>query len=112
MRRSQNAHNAKFTGIAHLPQSPGPEGLPRRRHNTSERYYRNLMYIELRTSDTLHKKPCGIGTGESKRKADPLVLEGDEVRIGLTMCGLYSRGRLVHILQKDCLCMLGSYFWA
>jgi hypothetical protein len=70
------------------------------------------MYIEPRTSDTLHKKPCGIGTGESKRKADPLVLEGDEGRIGLTMCGLYSRGRLVHILQKDCLCMLGSYFWA
>ena len=57
-----------------------------RGRNRAARYYQSLMYIEPRTFDTLHKKPCGIGTGESKRKADPLVLEGDEVRIGLTMC--------------------------
>jgi hypothetical protein len=29
----------------------------------SERYYRSLMYIGLRTSDTLHKKPYRIGSG-------------------------------------------------
>jgi hypothetical protein len=32
-------------------------------HNTSERYYRNLMYIGLRISDTLQKKACRIGPG-------------------------------------------------
>jgi hypothetical protein len=35
-------------------------GLPRKGHNTSNRYYRVLMYIGLCTSDTLHKKPCRI----------------------------------------------------
>jgi hypothetical protein len=27
------------------------------------RYYRSLMYIRLRISDTLHKKPWRIGSG-------------------------------------------------
>jgi hypothetical protein len=31
---------------------------PRRDHDADGRYYRILMYIELRTSDTLHKKPA------------------------------------------------------
>ena len=26
-------------------------------------YYLNLMYVKLRISDTLHKKPCRIGPG-------------------------------------------------
>jgi hypothetical protein len=29
----------------------------------SGRYYRSLMYIGLRTSDSLHKKLCRIGPG-------------------------------------------------
>jgi hypothetical protein len=33
-----------------------------RAHNTVG-YYHCLMYIGLRTSDTLHKKPCCIGPG-------------------------------------------------
>jgi hypothetical protein len=28
-----------------------------------EGYYLFLMYVGLRTSDTLHKKPCRIGPG-------------------------------------------------
>jgi hypothetical protein len=52
----------KFRAIAHLPYSPAPEGLrrayPRRGHNTAGRYYQSLMYIELGTSDVLHKKPA------------------------------------------------------
>ena len=31
-------------------------------HNTSERYYRGLMYLGLPTSDTLRKKPYRIGS--------------------------------------------------
>src|SRR5829696_1651712 len=34
-----------------------------RGHNMSSAYYHNLMYVGLRTSDTLHKKPCCIGPG-------------------------------------------------
>jgi hypothetical protein len=30
-------------------------------HNTSCGYYRSLMYIGLRTTDTLHKKFCHLG---------------------------------------------------
>jgi capsular polysaccharide biosynthesis protein len=41
--------------------APVRRGCPRRGHNTSSRCYRFLMYIGLRTSDTLHKKPCRIG---------------------------------------------------
>jgi hypothetical protein len=37
--------------------------------------------------------------------------EGGEGRIGLTMCRMYSRGGPEHILQKDCLCIPGCYFW-
>jgi hypothetical protein len=45
-----------------------------RGHNTGGRYYQSLMYIMLRTSDTLHKKPCcrgpGLcGTSEKSQKA-------------------------------------------
>jgi hypothetical protein len=34
-----------------------------RGHNTACRYYRSLMYIGLRTYDTLHKKARWIGPG-------------------------------------------------
>jgi hypothetical protein len=54
---------AKFTGIAHLPHRPGPESLLYGGHNTSGGYYLILMYIGLRTPDTLHKKPWRIGSG-------------------------------------------------
>jgi len=42
-----------------------PPGGPtlRRGHNTAERYYQNLMYVGLRTSDTLHKTACWTGPG-------------------------------------------------
>src|SRR5215207_2671525 len=43
-------------------KSPGPSAYPRRGHKTSERYYPSLMYGGLRTSDTLHKKLCRIGS--------------------------------------------------
>jgi hypothetical protein len=36
---------------------------PRRGHNTSERYYRSLMYAGLCTPGTLHKTICCIGPG-------------------------------------------------
>jgi hypothetical protein len=44
-RTAENSVTAKFTGIAHLP----------------------LMYIGLRTSDSLHKKFCRIGPGQHPR---------------------------------------------
>jgi hypothetical protein len=31
---SANSVNAKFTGMAHLPHRPGPEGLPQEGHST------------------------------------------------------------------------------
>src|SRR5215217_6532067 len=31
--------------------------------NTCPRYYQSLMYVELRISETLHKKPCRVGPG-------------------------------------------------
>src|SRR5215208_4219434 len=34
---SQNSVRAKVTGIAHLPYSPDPEGLPEEGHNTAGR---------------------------------------------------------------------------
>jgi hypothetical protein len=35
----------------------------------SSRYYRTLMYVELRISDTSHKKPCrGSGTMRNFRE--------------------------------------------
>jgi hypothetical protein len=34
-----------------------------RGRNRAARYYQSLMYIGLRTCDTLHKKPCRIGSG-------------------------------------------------
>jgi hypothetical protein len=64
MRTSENSVKAKFTAIAHLSHSPGPEGLPcRRGHNTSSVYYQNLMYAGVRISDALHKKFCRIEPG-------------------------------------------------
>jgi hypothetical protein len=45
------------------PGAPPASAYPMRDHNTSSVYYQNLMYGELRISDTLHKKPCRIGPG-------------------------------------------------
>jgi hypothetical protein len=50
------AHHRTTSGNVALPRSDGP-GKGR---NTCGRYHRSLMYIGLRTSDTLHKKPCCI----------------------------------------------------
>jgi hypothetical protein len=65
---------AKFTGIAHLPHRPGPEGLL---YGGSHhiRWVLSESYVHrLRTSDTLHKKPGRIGpwlrgTSENAHKA-------------------------------------------
>src|SRR5215217_4746397 len=49
-----------------LSSTPSPRSYrayPRRGHNTSERYYRSLMYTRLGPSDTLHKTTCCIGPG-------------------------------------------------
>ncbi len=43
--------------------APVRRTYPRRGHNTLGRYYQSLMYDRLRTSETLHKKPCRIGAG-------------------------------------------------
>src|SRR5215211_6886737 len=53
---------ARWTVLGRL-QGPVWRVYPGERHNTSGRYYQRLMYIGLRTSDTLHKKPCHIGQG-------------------------------------------------
>jgi hypothetical protein len=47
MRTSENSVKAKFTGIAHL----------------------SLMYIRLRSADSLHKKFCRIGAGPTSEKS-------------------------------------------
>src|SRR5829696_202191 len=44
-----------------VPRSRGP--TCRRGHNTFSRYYQSLMYAELRTFETIRKKPCRIGPG-------------------------------------------------
>jgi hypothetical protein len=58
----QQAHILLPHGIS--TRSPAYKCLPYERgHNTSSAYYHNLMYVELRISDALHKKPCRIGSG-------------------------------------------------
>src|SRR5215208_5730582 len=44
-----------------VPRSRGP--TCRRGHNTFSRYYQSVMYAELRTFETIRKKPCRIGPG-------------------------------------------------
>ena len=50
-RTSEKMHKAKFAS----PRSRGPS-LGGAIINTSSAYYQNLMYVELRITDTLHKK--------------------------------------------------------
>src|SRR5215208_1642017 len=46
---SENSVKAKFTGIAHLPHRPGPEGQLYGESQHIRGYYRSLIYIRLRT---------------------------------------------------------------
>src|SRR5918995_1277483 len=62
--------------------APVRRACPIRGQNTAEREYQRLMYAGPRTSDTLHKKPCRVGSGAGNRntgKAGLPFLGGDEV---------------------------------
>jgi hypothetical protein len=58
-----NADESRMKYKKRIMPHPVRKPYPRRAHNTAGTYYQNLMYVGLRTSDTLRKKPAAQERG-------------------------------------------------
>jgi hypothetical protein len=65
--RSRCSCSQRETSATLFP--PVRKSRPRRGHDTSSAYYLTLTYSGLRTSDTLHKNTCRMGSGQSEGRA-------------------------------------------